>query len=120
MPDLTLDHGFEDSKTDEYGIPIKDNIKSRNTSKEIVLPSYAEVMKQGNNKSIEKLSTEESAQINAYIKNTKTYKKYSKQILTEKDIYYNIKIVTIVLLITFFLVRYLYYTVNWSLKTLKE
>lgn len=94
---LPADFKFKDEKVDEYGIPIKDN-----------------------GKSIEKLSDEESAQINAFVENTKLYKKYSNLILTEKDIYYNIKTVAIILLIVLFVIRYLFYIVDWSIKTLKE
>ncbi len=72
------------------------------------------------NKAIEKLSPEESKRVNAYIANTKQSKILSNRILTEKDIYYNIKIVALILLIALFIIRYLFYTVSWSIKTLKE
>lgn len=118
LPDLTDWEQYavkpekEAPPTDELGIPVK------LTKKEQAELDQLNGIKQDG--AIEKLSAEETVQINAYIENIKSYKKYSNQILTEKDIYYNIKIVAIILLITFFLVRYLYYTVSWSLKTLKE
>lgn len=71
-------------------------------------------------KFIEKLSKEETNKINAYIADTKQFKIISNSILSEEDIYNNIKIVALIFLIALFIIRYLYYTVSWSVKTLKE
>ncbi|MBK9330703.1 MAG: hypothetical protein IPM95_15710 [Sphingobacteriales bacterium] len=103
--------------TDNIPIVSSRNEIEDNASKEV---DALELLNQLNKKLTEKLSAEESEQINAYIANTKLYGRYSNRILTENDVYYNIKIVALTLLIVLFIIRYLYYTVSWSLKTLKE